>query len=75
MAMKFIKTDDKRLNQLIDSILSAVILTEVSPLQAREAIAHVLTAAAIDDEKEVRDWLDPERVGRWKEECRRAKRP
>jgi len=75
MAIKFKAADHKALNRLIDSILSAVILTEVSPSQAREAIAHVLTPAAIDNEKEVRDWLDPQRVLRWKEECRRAKRP
>ncbi len=72
MAIKLSTADQERLNQTIDDILAAVVMTEVSSLQAREAIAHVLTAAAIDNENEVQDWLDPDRVRRWKIECRAA---
>src|SRR5262245_55929335 len=34
-------------------------MTEVTPRQAREAIAQIISAAAVDNEPEVRDWLGP----------------
>ena len=72
MAIKLSTADQERLNQTIDDILAAVVMTEVSSLQAREAIVHILTATATDDENEVQDWLDPDRVRSWKNDCRRA---
>ena len=47
MAMKLSTADQERLNQTIDDILAAVVMTEVSSLQAREAIVHILMAAAM----------------------------
>ena len=54
------------------SFLTAHAHGNVSLLQARAALAHVLTAAAIQNEAEVRAWLEPDRLARWKEECKRA---
>lgn len=67
-------TDHRKLDQMIDSVFKAYANDEVSLAQAREAIAHVVTAAANDNEEEVRSWLEPERVAVWKEFCR-ATRP
>ena len=67
-------TDHRKLDQMIDSVFKAYADNEVSLAQAREAIAHVVTAAANDNEEEVRSWLEPERVAVWKEFCR-ATRP
>ncbi len=70
--ISFTTTDHRQLDRLIGSILEAFAAKEVTLPQAREAIAHVITAAAIGNEPEVRDWLGRERVGRWKKECQRA---
>ena len=59
---------------MIDSVVKSYANDEVSLAQAREAIAHVVAAAANDNEGEVRSWLEPERVAVWKEFCR-ATRP
>ena len=67
-------TDHRKLDQMIDSVFKAYANDEVSLPQAREAIAHVVTAAANDNEAEVRSWLEPERAAIWKEFCR-ATRP
>ena len=67
-------TDHRKLDQMIDSVFKAYANDEVSLAQAREAIAHVVTAAANDNEAEVRSWLEPERAAVWKEFCR-ARRP
>jgi hypothetical protein len=72
MAMKLSTADQERLNQTIDDILAAVVMTEVSSLQAREAIVHILMATATDDVNAVKAWLDPELVRSWKNDCRRA---
>ena len=72
MAIKLSTADQERLNQTIDDILTAVVMTEVSSLQAREVIVHVLMAAATDNVNEVQQWLDPDRVRSWKGDCRRA---
>ncbi len=72
MAIKLSTADQERLNQTIDEILKAVVMTEVSSLQAREVIVHVLMAAAADNVNEVQQWLDPNRVRRWKGVCRHA---
>jgi hypothetical protein len=39
-------TDHRKLDQMIDSVFKAYANDEVSLAQAREAIAHVVTAAA-----------------------------
>jgi endonuclease/exonuclease/phosphatase (EEP) superfamily protein YafD len=57
---------------MIDSVFKTYANDEVSLAQAREAIAHVVTAE--HNEGEVRRWLEPERVAVWKEFCR-ATRP
>jgi len=70
--MAFNEADQKQLTEMVDSVLNAVVMTQVSVPQARDALAHLLTAAARGKETEVRDWFNPERIDRWKEECRKA---
>jgi hypothetical protein len=70
--MTFHETDHKQLTEMIDSVLNAVVMTQVSVPQARDALTNLLTAAASGNETEVRDWFNPERIDRWKEECRKA---
>jgi hypothetical protein len=33
-------------------------------------LSNIIRAAAADDEKELRAWLNPHEIARWKEECR-----
>jgi len=73
MAMKLTKADHQQMNAMIDSILTSVVMTQATPQQAREAIAHVITAAAIGNEAEVRNWLAGDRLERWKQLCIAAK--
>ena len=65
------EADQKQLTEMIDSVLNAVVMTQVTVPQARDALTHLLTAAARGNETEVRDWFNPERIDRWKEECRK----
>jgi len=64
--MAFNDPDHKQLTEMIDGVLKAVVITQVSVPQARDALADLLTAAARGNETEVREWH------RWKEECQKA---
>lgn len=71
MQLDMTETDHRRLDALLDGILSAHKNDEVTLEQARAALAHVLCAAAVTNEPmEVRRWLEPDRLERWLEECR-----
>jgi hypothetical protein len=72
MPIQFNATDHQQMDVLLDGILRAVVMTEVTPRQAREAIARIISAAAIDNEPEVRDWLGSDRLDRWIRLCRGA---
>src|SRR5262245_9898660 len=69
MAIKLSEDDHGKLDNLLDGILDAYRAREVSQSQARSALAHVVTAAAIQNEREVRCWLEPNRAKFWKREC------
>jgi hypothetical protein len=73
MSLEFNDADQQRLTKLIDSILKAVVMTEVTSTQARQAIMHLIIVAARDDEHDLRRWFDPETVEDWKKRCRAAR--
>jgi hypothetical protein len=61
-------TDQKQLDDMIESILFAVQKNELSAAIARNALVRTIRAAALGNEKEFYDWLDPEHIRRWKRE-------
>jgi hypothetical protein len=67
MTIELTENDHHRLDEIIDTILTAFAENEVSLSHARSAFAHLITAAAIGNEGEVRSWLTPERVAFWRE--------
>jgi len=74
MKLDMTESDHQKLDALIDGILNAYKDGEVTLEQARAALAHVICAAAVQDEPfEVRRWLEPERFDRWMEACRAAR--
>ncbi|MBB4041662.1 hypothetical protein GGR34_003340 [Microvirga flocculans] len=73
MAIKLTEADHNKLDALLDGVLDAHASGDVILSQAREAIAHVFAAAAIDNETEVKSWLEPDRLESWKEECRKTR--
>lgn len=64
--MKLSEKDHRALDAVLDAILNAHKNDEVSLQAARGALAHVVTAAAIGNEGEVRGWLKPETIETWK---------
>jgi len=70
--MSFVLNEDEheKLSVLADGILHAFKQGEVTMEQAREAIAHVVAAAAQDNAGEVRGWLEPDRLKHWKDLCK-----
>jgi hypothetical protein len=69
MALDLKQSDHKNLDKMLDAVLQAFKNNEVSLSQARETIAHVFTAAAIDNRAEIDTWLDPNQIARWIKEC------
>ena len=70
MAINLSKADHKSLDRMLDGILNAFKNNEVTLPQARGALAHVFTAAAIGNETEVRSWLTPEVMNQWREDLK-----
>jgi hypothetical protein len=52
--------DHRRLDEMLGAIIDAHTNGEVSRSEAIGALAHVFTAAMIDNEGEVLSWLKPE---------------
>ena len=74
MKLDFTDIDHGKLDALIDGILEAYNNGIVSKVQARAVIAQVFCAAAVTDQARlVREWLEPQRLAQWLEDCR-AKR-
>jgi hypothetical protein len=69
MTIKLSDADHDRLTVLIHTILYAFSAQQVSRMEAMAALAHVITAAAIGNEHELRDWLKPDTVGRYMRSC------
>ena len=69
MAIDLKKSDHRNFDKMIDAVLMAFKNNEVSLAQARGAVAHVFTAAALDNKTEIDTWLDPDQIARWIKEC------
>jgi hypothetical protein len=64
--------DHDQLTALIYTILDAVAGRQITRADAMSALAHVITAAAIDNESEVRGWLvEPDTVAGWIRRCQK----
>ena len=68
MAIRLTQADQKQLNELVEGILYAVQRNELRVTHAKDALVRTVTAAALDNEIEFADWLDPEYLRRWKRE-------
>jgi len=70
MVIKLTEADRKQLNDLVENIVRAVQKNELTSSEAMDALVRTITAAAIDDEEEFYNWLDPEHIRHWKRELR-----
>ena len=61
--------DRSKVVAAIERILVLRRAGQVSVRQTCETLAMVITGAAEGDEALVREWLDPERVSRWRDDC------
>jgi hypothetical protein len=66
MAFNLSEHDHRRLDRMIDDFLETYKRGDLSLEQVRSGIAHVFTAAMIDNENEVLSWLKPETRDYWK---------
>ncbi|MQX37891.1 hypothetical protein [Roseospira navarrensis] len=67
MAIELNETDHKGLDNFLSQVLDWHASGEIDKLSAVGVIAHVFTAAAIDNEGEVKGWLNkPEVLLNWK---------
>lgn len=72
MAIKLTDTDHKNMDGFLEFVLDAYADGRVKKLSAIGVLAHVLTAAAIDNEGEVKAWFDEGQYARWLEEAKKA---
>lgn len=69
MSLKLTEADHRGLDKMLGTILDAFKNGDVSRSAAIGALAHVFTAAAIDNEGEVDSWLNkPEIIENWKKD-------
>lgn len=65
--IKLKETDHNKLDEFLGHVLELHASGEVTKQEAIGALAHVFTAAAIDNETEVKSWIErPEVIERWK---------
>lgn len=64
--MDLSNADHKKLDVFLNTILDAYKTGEIDQGDARAALAHVFTAAAIGNETEVRSWLTPATMKAWR---------
>lgn len=70
MAISLSNADHNSMDHFLGFVLDAYARNDVSKSEAISVLAHVTTAAAIDNDGEVRAWFRPEQHGRWLEEVR-----
>jgi hypothetical protein len=69
MAIKLNDKDHTNLDQFLGHVLDLHSSGDVTKNDAIGALAHVFTAAAIDNESEVKSWLErPEVINQWKKD-------
>lgn len=67
MAFKLSKAQQNQLENLLGELLDAYKSGQFSKGEVVGALAHIVTASVIDNEKEVEDWLEkPEVLERWR---------
>jgi hypothetical protein len=69
MKIELSDADHDCLTTLIYTILDAFSARQVDRMEAMSAFAHVITAGAIGNERELRGWLKPDTVARWISSC------
>lgn len=72
MAIKLTEANHNAMDEFLGFVLDAYKEGRVSRLNAVGALAHVLTAAAIDNDGEVVAWFRKEQYERWEKECQRG---
>ena len=70
MPINLSNKDHRKLDKSLDIVLDAYASNEVSLLQARSLLAHVITAATKDNEAEIISFMDEHYMKRWKENCK-----
>lgn len=66
--MKLNRTEYKQMDELLGKFLNSYQAGEVSKFSVIGALVHVMTAAAIDNEGELRSWLkEPDVFQQWKQ--------
>jgi len=71
MPIKLTEKDHDKLDDFLGHVLDWYKTDEITRAQAIGALAHVFTAAAKDNETEVKSWLQkPEVIERWKSDIR-----
>jgi len=70
MAIKLSNKDHGALDVTLDAILEAHASGAVSLGAARGALAHMIAAAALGNESELRGWLKPDLIADWKKNAR-----
>lgn len=68
MAIDLSEADHNDMDSFLEFVLDAYANKEVSRLSAVAALAHVLTAAAKDNQGEVLAWFKPAQYQRWARE-------
>ncbi|MGQ2931574.1 MAG: hypothetical protein ACT6Q3_13950 [Sphingopyxis sp.] len=71
MAINLTDADHEQMDDFLEFVLDAYKDGRTGLDQAVAALAHVLTAAAIGNECEVRAWFDPDQHERWLDEVSR----
>jgi len=68
MAFKLSNKQHKQLDALLEQLLDGFASGEFSKQEITELIAHIITAGVIDNESELKAWLeDPAAMEMWKE--------
>lgn len=67
MSVKLKSADHKAMDKFLGFVLDAYAQGKVSRLAAIGVLAHVIAAAAKDNEGEVKAWFDKDQYERWLE--------
>lgn len=71
MAIQLTTTDHKEMDKCIKFVLNCHSTGQASTEQVASVFAHIITAAAIDNDGEVNSWFKNEQYKAWLEEIRK----